>query len=119
MALGANGFYQQSQDAAAIATLGRNGVVQPMDLSGAVTVASITVQNLTPNRLVASDGTKTLASVANLQSWIAGTANQVITADDGDGTITLSLPQNIHTAATPQFAGATFTGSLAFSADNT
>lgn len=40
---------------------------------------------------------------------IAGTANQV-TATFGVGTLTLSLPQNIHTAATPTFAGLTLSG---------
>lgn len=92
----------------------------PPDVGGeAETVASIIVEDLTPDRIVYADSTKKLASVANLASWVAGTANQVTVANDGDGTITLSLPQNIHTAATPQFAGATFTGSLAFSGDNT
>lgn len=42
--------------------------------------------------------------VTDLFGSVAGTTNQVSVADDGDGTITLSLPQNIHTAATPQFA---------------
>lgn len=42
---------------------------------------------------------------------ITGTANQVIVADgDGvSGAPTLSLPQSIHTAATPTFAGLTLT----------
>lgn len=81
-------------------------------------VASIQVTGLTPSRLVATDGSSVLVSVGNLASWIAGTSNQLTVTDDGDGTITLSLPQNIHTAATPQFAGLTLTGSLAFSPDN-
>ena len=74
------------------------------------TVTSLTVTGLTASRLVATDGSKTLGSVANLASWIAGTANQVTVSDDGDGTITLSLPQDIHTAATPTFAGLTVSG---------
>jgi hypothetical protein len=45
---------------------------------------------------------------------LVGTANQV-TVTDGAGTVTLSAPQNLHTAATPQFAGATLTGTLTFS----
>lgn len=37
---------------------------------------------------------------------LAGTTNQIILTDGGvGGTLTLSLPQSIHTAATPQFAG--------------
>jgi hypothetical protein len=38
---------------------------------------------------------------------ITGTANQVI-ASASTGAVTLSLPQNIHTGATPTFAGANF-----------
>jgi hypothetical protein len=45
-----------------------------------------------------------------LQSWIGGTSNQIITADDGDGSITLSLPQSIHSGASPTFAGLTLSG---------
>ena len=37
---------------------------------------------------------------------ITGTSNQ-ITASAGTGSVTLSLPQNIHTGASPTFAGAT------------
>ena len=70
----------------------------------------IILSALTASRLMASDGSKALVSVANLQSWIAGTSNQIITADDGDGSITLSLPQNIHTGASPTFSGLTLTG---------
>lgn len=44
--------------------------------------------------------------VANL----TGTANQISVAN-GAGSITLSTPQNIHTAATPTFAGMTLTPS--------
>lgn len=40
---------------------------------------------------------------------IIGTTNQV-NVSSGGGTVTLSLPQNIHTAATPTFAGITLTG---------
>lgn len=107
MPLGYNAFTQQTEDAAASA-LGRNGFIQPVaGPGGAETVTSLTVTGLTASRLVATDGSKTLSSVANLASWIAGTSNQLTVTDDGDGTITLSLPQNIHTAATPQFAGLT------------
>lgn len=40
---------------------------------------------------------------------ISGTANQ-ITVTHGTGTITLATPQDIHSAATPTFAGATLSG---------
>jgi hypothetical protein len=42
---------------------------------------------------------------------VTGTANQV-TASAGTGAITLSLPQNIHTGASPTFVGLTLTGNL-------
>ena len=39
---------------------------------------------------------------------LTGTANQVVLTDNGaGGTVVLSLPQSIHTAATPTFAGLT------------
>jgi len=64
---------------------------------------AITVNQLTASRLLSTDGSKALVS-SDLVSWIAGTANRVTVTDDGDGSVTLSLPQDIHTAATPQFA---------------
>jgi hypothetical protein len=59
--------------------------------------------SLTATRLMASDADKNTVSVANLASWVAGTANQISVADDADGTITLSLPQSIHTDADVEF----------------
>ena len=49
------------------------------------------------------------AGVDPVLAEITGTANQVISTP-GAGSITLSLPQNIHTGASPTFAGGTFTG---------
>ena len=70
--------------------------------------SSLTLSDLTASRLVASNADKLLIS-SDLASWVTGTANQVVVADDSDGTITLSTPQDIHTGATPTFAGGTFT----------
>lgn len=67
------------------------------------TFAGATLSGATASRLLATDGSKALTSVGNLADWIAGTANQVTVTNDGDGTVTLSLPQNVHTSATPQF----------------
>jgi hypothetical protein len=69
----------------------------------------LTLEGLTANRLIYADGDKGLQSISNLASWIAGTANQITVTDDSDGTITLSAPQNLHTAATPTFATALLT----------
>lgn len=66
-----------------------------------------TLSGLTASKLVATDADKKLVS-SDLASWVAQTANQVLVADDGDGTITLSLPQDIHTGANPTFNDATF-----------
>ncbi len=60
--------------------------------------------SLTASRLVASDASKGLASVADLSAWVAGTANRVTVTNDGDGTITLSGPQDLATTSAPQFA---------------
>lgn len=72
-------------------------------------VAAQAIAGLTASRLLATNGSKVLASVADLSSWIAGTTNQITVGSDGDGTVTLSLPQNIHTGASPTFAGLTST----------
>ncbi len=75
---------------------------------------TINIASHTASLLLALDINKDLESVSDLTGWIAGTANQVIVTDDTDGTVTLSTPQDIHTAATPTFAGGTETGDLTF-----
>ncbi|KKL50900.1 hypothetical protein LCGC14_2300880, partial [marine sediment metagenome] len=80
-----------------------------LNADSTLTFASLTLSDLTASRLVVTDATKTLVS-DDLYSWVTETSNQVLIADDGDGTITLSTPQNIHTAATPTFAGLTLSG---------
>jgi hypothetical protein len=67
---------------------------------------TIELPDLTASRLVALDADNELTNT-DLASWIAGTANRITVADDGDGTITLSGPQDIHTGASPTFAGLT------------
>lgn len=90
------------------------GVVEGLRISStqAVSVANhltvptnLTLSNTTVSRLLSTDGSKVATSVSDLTAWIAGTANQVVVTDDLDGTVTLSLPQNIHTGASPSFAG--------------
>ena len=78
----------------------------PQDIAAASspTFAGLTVSGLDASLLVATNGSDALVSVSNLASWVAGTTNQITVTDDTDGTITLSLPQNIHTAASPQFS---------------
>jgi len=64
---------------------------------GAFETETLYVTGLTNNRLVAtgSDSDKDIVSVSNLCSWIAGTANQIVCTDDGDGTITLDFPDAV------------------------
>jgi hypothetical protein len=71
-----------------------------------IKTASLTLSDLLASRLIATDAGKTLESVTDLTAWIIqSSANQVIVTYNGDGTVTLSLPQNIHLDATPEFAG--------------
>lgn len=63
----------------------------------------VIVNSLSASKLVATDADKALVS-SDLASWVTQTANQVLVADDGDGTITLSTPQDIHTGASPTFS---------------
>lgn len=71
------------------------------------TFSGITLSDLIASRLVATDSGKVFESVTDLTTWIAGTANQVIVTDGGDGTVTLSTPQDTHVDAHPEFAGLT------------
>ena len=57
---------------------------------------------------ITAEGTLTAERV------LTGTANQVVVTDDGANvTVTLSTPQNIHTAATPTFSDLTLSGHTA------
>jgi len=53
--------------------------------------SSVKLTGLTASRLVNTDSSKVLTSVTDLTSWIAGTANEINVADDGDGTITIGI----------------------------
>lgn len=55
--------------------------------------------------------TGTLLTAAGAVTSLTGTANQ-ITASASTGAVTLSTPQNIHTAATPTFASVTQSSSM-------
>lgn len=80
------------------------------------TFVGLTLTSLTASRLIQSDGSKGLSSVSDLTAWIAGTTNQITVTDNADGTVTLSAPQDIHTGASPTFAGLTSTGTIDASA---
>ena len=68
---------------------------QSIATASSPTFTGLTLSGLTAARLAATGALSVMASVANLTAWVAGTANQVAVADDGDGTITLSLASGI------------------------
>ena len=54
------------------------------------TLTGLTLTGLTASRLIATDSTKALEST-DLNSWVAGTANEIDITDDGDGSITIGI----------------------------
>lgn len=52
---------------------------------------AIKLDSATASRLLATNGSKKTAS-ADLASWVTGTTDELDVTDDGDGTITLSVP---------------------------
>lgn len=85
----------------AVARLGSEklGVNSTPTFAGITITGDVILSSLAANRLVSTDDSQILTSVADLTSWVAGTSNQVIVTDDTDGTITLSAPQDLHRAA--------------------
>ena len=71
----------------------------------------------TANRMIYLNGECDITSITDLTSWVAGTTNQITVTNDGDGTLTLSTPQNTHTGASPTFAGLTLSSIAAESTD--
>jgi len=68
------------------------------------TFVSPTLTGLTATRLVQTNSAKALSSVSNLALWVLqDSANRVTVSDEGNGTVKLSLPQDIHTSAYPVF----------------
>ncbi|MHA1409226.1 MAG: hypothetical protein ACTSQY_02695, partial [Candidatus Odinarchaeia archaeon] len=74
-----------------------------LDKDKHVTFADLTLTGLTASQLLQTDVSKQLTSVSDLTNWIAGTDKQVNVVDDGDGTLTLSTPQDIDTDSYPVF----------------
>jgi len=71
-----------------------------------INASNVIDSSLTANRLIASNGSNSLISTT-LDNWVTGTSNQVIVTNDGDGTVTLSLPQNISTSSAVEFSDLT------------
>lgn len=64
---------------------------------GTITItlpSSIQLDGSTALRLLATDANKRTVS-ADLAAWIAGTANQITVTDNADGSVTLSIPNDL------------------------
>jgi len=77
---------------------------------GLTAAGTVTFTSITNDRLVRTNASSELVEVDNLSNFVAGTTNQVAVVDDGDGSITLSLPQSIAITNSPQFVGLRLTG---------
>ncbi|NIX01380.1 MAG: hypothetical protein GWN13_24710, partial [Phycisphaerae bacterium] len=64
-----------------------------------IDVNNLTIGTLTASRIVATDGSKKLVSISDFTLWVGGTSNRITVSNDGDGTITITTPQDTHTAA--------------------
>lgn len=116
--------------AIAYSKLNLTGSIVNADISAAAAIARSKIAAGTASHVIVNDGSGNLSSVATLDvsrggtgltatptngqlpigngtgfslATLTGTANQV-NVTNGAGSITLSLPQNIHASATPQFA---------------
>ena len=72
-----------------------NEFVDTFASDGSLTLGDITLNNLTANRLTASDSSKKVVSVLNLALWVLGTTDEIQVTDNGDGTITVGLPDDV------------------------
>lgn len=54
-----------------------------------------------------ADGYVQLDTLDDLTTFVAGTTNQITVTDDGDGSLTLSAPQDLATTSSPTFADVT------------
>ncbi|GAG11479.1 unnamed protein product, partial [marine sediment metagenome] len=84
------------------------GLSKKLGYTASPVFVGISLSSLTASRLLATDSAKAFESVADLTSWIAqDSANRVVVTDNGDGTLTLSTPQDIHVDAHMELAGLT------------
>lgn len=76
-------------------TIGNGTATGGLTVNGTATSTNLKVTALTASRLIATAADKLMTSVSSLTSWIAGTTNEITVTDDGDGSVTLSLPATI------------------------
>lgn len=65
-------------------------ILKGIDSDATPIFANVQLNDLTATRLVATSSSKTLASVSDLTAWVAASGGASV-ADDGDGTITITL----------------------------
>ena len=111
--LGGSGVASGSYETTGRSIISSSAQIVPLLPAG---VVSGSTQIITANSITL--GTHT---TGNYVATIAGTANQITVAGSGLETadVTLSLPQNIHSAATPTFAGLTINGAITATGDIT
>ena len=111
--LGGSGITSGSYETTGRSIVSSSAQIVPLLPSG---VVSGSTQVITNNSITL--GTHTVGSYIQT---IAGTTNQITVAGSGleSADVTLSLPQNIHTSATPTFAGLTINGAITATGDIT
>ena len=87
--------------------------------SGAVTIANTGVTSNVAGTGITVSGATGAVTITNAGvTTITGTANQVV-ASGATGAVTLSLPQSIHSTATPTFGNLTINGTITATGDIT
>jgi hypothetical protein len=111
--LGGSGIASGSYETTGRSIVSSSAQIVPLLPAG---VVSSSIQVITANSITL--GTHTTG--AYIQT-ITGTTNQITVAGSGleSADVTLSLPQNIHSAATPSFAGLTINGAITATGDIT
>ena len=111
--LGGSGVVSGSYETTGRSIVSSSAQIVPLLPAG---VVSGSIQVITANSITL--GTHTTG--AYIQT-ITGTTNQITVAGSGleSADVTLSLPQNIHSAATPSFAGLTINGAITATGDIT
>lgn len=79
----------------ASSTIGGGTGATGLTVAGTATTTNLKITSLTASRLIATAADKLISSVSTLTSWIAGTSNEITVTDDGDGSVTLSLPATV------------------------
>ena len=77
-------------------------IIRHLGTSSAPTYGTIKLTSLSADKLIKTSSSNELAS-ADISEFLTGTTNRITITDNGDGTATLSTPQDTHTGASPTF----------------